>query len=66
MFCEKCKVYYTNDFSHFSNYCRQTDRFITMNNFECPAKIPLNHLDRFKIKINRFFGCNCKLIIYKK
>lgn len=65
MICKECKIYYTKDFSHFSNYCKQTDRFITMNNFNCPVKIPLNRLDRFKIKINCFFRHNCKLVFVK-
>lgn len=50
--CSDCKIFYTDSFNSFTNYCRETDTYVSPLQSDCPCKKKLKGADKFKILIS--------------
>ncbi|MBO4858795.1 MAG: hypothetical protein J5527_09790 [Treponema sp.] len=50
--CSDCKVFYTENFNSFTNYCRETDMYVSPLQCDCPCKKKLRSIDRLKILLS--------------
>ena len=55
MNCKNCKIFYTDSFNHFTGYCKQTDRFCSGHEKDCPCGQNLTKLEKILLEVKDVF-----------
>lgn len=53
MNCKNCKLFYTAKFNHFTGYCRETDRYVSGLETNCPCIKNLTKFESFLLKLKK-------------
>lgn len=55
MNCKKCKLFYTENFNHFTGYCKETDRYISGIEMDCPCGKKLSVMEKALLRLSHWF-----------
>lgn len=61
MNCSGCRTFYTDRYNQFTGYCKEIDRYDSMQILRCPFKKKLNVKDKMMLKLMKLFHVNKKL-----
>lgn len=56
MDCKKCLLFYTENFNHFTGYCKETDRYVSGIEKDCPCGKKLKLFDKVLLKMENLFN----------
>jgi len=61
MNCSGCRIFYTERYNHFTGYCKEIDRYDSMQLLLCPSEKKLSGKDKVVLKLMKLFHVNKKL-----
>lgn len=56
MDCKKCLLFYTENFNHFTGYYKETDRYVSGIEKDCPCGKKLKLFDKVLLKMENLFN----------
>lgn len=61
MNCSDCRYFYTERYNHYTGYCKQIDRYDSMQLLRCPFEKKLSGKDKMMLKLMKLFRIDKKL-----